>query len=347
MTRDGVRSRVRNASWIGLGIGLAIAVVLVAWQGANTVASLLASTGWKLLLLAGFAVPHLLFATASWRLLFPSGQAPRFVHALEAVWIGTSINLLLPVAGVGGEIVRVRLLARWFGKTREAIASVVVDKTVQLATLPLLGLIGLVALFRVIPDADTFRSGSDPFGIRPATLAVALGGVVLLATVIAVLVVVQRAGAFAFLASRAVRLARSAKWDALVERASDLDGAIRTLYSRPGTIVASCALRLLARLSLVGEVWLAARLLGHPITLVDAIALKSLAIVAGAVAFPVPAGLGVQEASFVVLGALLGLPPDALLATSLATRVREIVSGVPGIFVWEWVEGRSLWRRAA
>jgi len=324
---------VKSASWIGLCIGLAIAVALVAWQGANTVGSLLASTRWKLLLVAGFAIPHLLLATASWRLLFPPGHAPRFALALVTLWIGLSINLLMPVAGVGGEIVRARLLARWSGKAREAVASVVVDKTVQVATLPLLGLIGISVLFRVIPDAGS--------------LGAALGGVVLLAMVIAVLVLVQRAGAFAFLASQAVRLARSRKWDGLVERASDLDWAIRALYSRPATIVGSCTLRLLARLSLAGEVWLAARLLGHPITVVDAIALRSLAMVAGAVAFPVPAGLGVQEGSFVVLGTLLGLPPDVALATSLATRVREIVSGVPGLLAWQTIEGRGLWRRRA
>lgn len=324
---------MKTASWIGLLAGLAIAGMLVAWQGAEEVASLLASTGWSLLLVAGFAAPNLLLSTASWRLLFPPGQAPRFAPALAAMWIGSSINVLLPVAGVGGEIARARLIARRSGKTRDAVASVVVDKTVQVATLPLLALIGIAALLPSLREAAAARF-----------VVAALGGVALLAAAIAVLVLAQRAGAFAFLASRAVRLARSRKWDGLVERASDLDGAIRALY-RPGRIVASCALRLLARLSLAGEVWLAARLLGHPITLWDAIALKSLAMVAGSVVFPVPAGLGVQEGTFVALGALAGLPPDAALATSLATRVREVVVSLPGLLAWEYVEGRALWKR--
>lgn len=323
---------VKTVSWIGLAIGLAIAVVLVAWQGAEDVAVLLASTGWKLLLVAGFAVPSLLLSTASWQLLFPPGRAPRFAPALAAVWIGSSINILLPVAGVGGEIVRARLIARGSGRTRDAVASVVVDKTVQVATLPLLGLIGIGALLPLRPDAGS--------------VGAALAAIVLLAIVIAALVLAQRAGAVAYLASRAVRLARSPKWDGLVERASDLDGAIRALY-RPGRIAASCALRLLARLSLAGEVWLAARLLGHPIGLVDAIALKSIAMVAGTLAFPVPAGLGVQEGTFVALGALVGLPPHLALATSLATRVREVVVSLPGLLLWEYLEGRALWRRRA
>lgn len=321
---------MRSAYWVGLGVGLAILIGLVAWQGARSVADVLASGNWMLLVLAGFALPNLLIATASWRLLFPPGLAPRFSIALAALWMGTSVNVLLPVAGVGGEIVRARLLARWSSKVRDAVASVVVDKTVQVATLPLLALTGIAALG----------------GTRPAPLLVALGGVALLALAIALAVLAQRAGAISFLASRAARLVRSRRWEGVVDRASDLDGAIRALY-RPGRIAGSCALRFLARLSLAGEVWLAARLFGHPIPLVDAIALKSLAMVAGGVVFPVPAGLGIQEGTFVVLGALVGLPPDAALATSLATRVREIIVSVPGLIAWEYVEGRAFWRRRA
>jgi putative membrane protein len=325
------RSRIQRASWLGLWVGLAIAVALVAWQGAGTVAGLLASTSWRLLLVAGFAVPQLLLATAAWRLLFPAGAAPRFGLAFLAMWIGVSINLMLPVANLGGDVVRARLLAIWSGKPRDAVASVIVDKTVLVATLPLLALIGTAALLRIVPDTGS--------------LGAAAGIVALLAIAIALLVLAQRAGAFAFLATQAVRLARRPGWESLVARASDLDGAIRDLYRRPATMLAACALRMLGRLSLSGEVWLAARLLGYPITIVDALLLRSFGIVARAVAFPVPGGLGVQEGSFVALGALIGMPPDVALATSLATRVREVVASVPGLFAWQYVEGRGLWRR--
>jgi uncharacterized membrane protein YbhN (UPF0104 family) len=175
----------------------------------------------------------------------------------------------------------------------------------------------------------------------------AAGLVFLLVAAIVILVVVQRAGALSFLVARAVRLSRRPGWEGIVEKASDLDGAIRALYARPARILAAGTLRLLGRLTASGEVWLAARLLGHPITIVDALLLRSFAIVARAIAFPVPGGLGVQEGSFVALGALIGMPPEVALATSLATRVRDIVSSVPGLIAWQYVEGRGLWRRRA
>jgi hypothetical protein len=55
--------------------------------------------------------------------------------------------------------------------------------------------------------------------------------------------------------------------------------------------------------------------------------------------------LGLLEGSFVVFGALFGLPADTALAISLSKRVRELALGLPGLFVWHWIEGHHLLRR--
>jgi uncharacterized membrane protein YbhN (UPF0104 family) len=57
-----------------------------------------------------------------------------------------------------------------------------------------------------------------------------------------------------------------------------------------------------------------------------------------------PAGLGVQEISFVALGQLLGVSGDAALAVSLAKRMSEILYGVPALLSWQWAEGRRMLR---
>lgn len=51
------------------------------------------------------------------------------------------------------------------------------------------------------------------------------------------------------------------------------------------------------------------------------------------------AGLGVQEASLIGFGALLGVNAELALALSLAKRMREILFGVPALLSWYWVEG--------
>jgi hypothetical protein len=40
------------------------------------------------------------------------------------------------------------------------------------------------------------------------------------------------------------------------------------------------------------------------------------------------------------------LPAETALAISLTKRVRELALGLPGLFVWHWIEGHHLLRRS-
>jgi hypothetical protein len=42
---------------------------------------------------------------------------------------------------------------------------------------------------------------------------------------------------------------------------------------------------------------------------------------------------------------MFGLPADTALAISLSKRVRELALGVPGLLLWQFVEGRYHLRR--
>jgi uncharacterized membrane protein YbhN (UPF0104 family) len=94
-----------------------------------------------------------------------------------------------------------------------------------------------------------------------------------------------------------------------------------------------------------GEVWLALHFLGQPVTWLEAVLLESLGQAVRSTAFAVPGALGVQEGGFLVLGRLLGLPPEVALAVSLVKRVRELLLGVPGLLAWQLAAGRRLLRR--
>jgi hypothetical protein len=50
-------------------------------------------------------LPHLAISTNSWRLLFAAGRVPGYGKAMYVKWIGGSVNWLLPVASIGGELV--------------------------------------------------------------------------------------------------------------------------------------------------------------------------------------------------------------------------------------------------
>ncbi len=318
---------------LGLLLGLAAVAVLVAWQGFGTVASALASLGWGIILLPLAFLPHLVLAALSWRFLFNPGRAPGFTGSLRAMWMGLSVDMLLPLASIGGEVVKVRILMQGRIRGSDAGASVVLDKTVQAISLILWGLVGIVVLVWIEADSEL--------------IAGALIGSALLAAGVAGFVLVQHAGTFGFLARVFGRARKAATWAGVIDNAVELDATIRSLYGRPGRIVMSCLIRLLARLALTAEVWLAAALMGQGITLWEALMLKSLTGALRGAAFVVPAGWGVQEVGYVLLGGLVGLSPEFMLALSLATRARELLVSLPGLLAWQQAEGRALWRRRA
>jgi len=316
---------------LGFIVGSLIVVLLVGWQGVATIADRFGDLGWGILLVAFFIPPDLFLRAASFHLLFAPGRAPRFGDTTLATWIGSSINFLLPVATVGGEFIKARVLTLRGTRGVDAAASVILDLTVQSLSVLLWAVIGIALLIAVAP-AD------EPMVI------VAIVGTVLLALGIAGFVLVQCAGAFGRFARPATRALSASKWQSLLDGATDLDATIRNLYRRPGVITLSTLLRLAKRAVRGGEVWFIAWLLGYPIGLGEAVMLNSLAVALRAAAFAVPGGLGVQEGGYIMVGALIGMPPDLMLTLSLATRLGELIEGLPGLAAWQFAESRIYWR---
>jgi putative membrane protein len=261
---------------------------------------------------------------------FLPDQAPRYRKLVAAQWMGRSVNVLLPVAQLGGDVVRVRLLSMWGTDGVTAMASVVVDKTVQATASMLWGLVGISLLVGLSLDDGLAAS--------------ALGGLFVMGLGVSGFVLVQRAGMSRFVAVLAKSLGKNGLRKKLVERAKDLDAEIRGIYRRKGRLATACLVRALGLAIQTGEVWLAAYLLGHPIGAIEALTLKSMNSLLNDVAFFVPNSYGVQEGSYVLLGGLIGLDPGFMLALSLSTRIRDVAIDVPGFLFWQHCEGRRFVR---
>jgi uncharacterized membrane protein YbhN (UPF0104 family) len=88
------------------------------------------------------------------------------------------------------------------------------------------------------------------------------------------------------------------------------------------------------------EIWLALYFLGAPVGVMEALAIEAMIQAIGSAGFLVPGALGVQEAGFLGLGALLGLPAEAAAALAVARRLRDLVVFLPGLLAWVWLERR-------
>jgi len=318
-------------SLIGLFIGITLIGLLVAWQGLEAVSQQFAVGGWSILLVCFFAIPSFYLSGEAWRCLFPREHRPPMAQTFLASSMGAAINILLPVASIGGEVAKARVLTLWSHSGTHAVSTIVVDKTAQAIVILIWGITGTVMLATLVNE--------------PAIVNGAIIGAVLLALGIAGFIFVQHSGSMSFLARFGAKIGGTEKWRGIVDDADAVDESIREIYRRPHSVLAACALRLAIRIILVGEVVLAGHLLGFPIDFGEALMLKGLVIALRGLSFAIPAGLGIQEGGYVAIGALIGLPPDLMIATSLITRVREILPSIPFLFLWQHTEGKALWRK--
>lgn len=313
---------------------MALAVYLVIDSGAGDVAHAMLLVGWGLLPVTLFHLVPLFFSALSWRDLLPRPRRLGLAGVAWIRWIRESINTLLPVGGVGGDVVAARLAHLLGVPPVQAVASMVVDVTVGAATQLTFTTLGVALLL--------LRS-TDPTALATARMVLIGAGVFAAATVVFLLF--QHRGMLSLSMRLAGGLLRIERASRIAGRASAIDQAIIRLYRDRLAFCRASLLRLVGWAAGTGEIWLAMHFMGEPIRGIDAFILESLNAGVRAVAFMVPGQLGVLEGSFVVFGALFGLPADTALAISFSRRVRELALGLLGLLAWQWFEGRHLLRR--
>jgi putative membrane protein len=310
-------------------------VYLIIDSGAAQVAHAMLVVGWWLIPITLFHLVPLIFSALSWRELLPATSRPDAITIVWIRWIRESINSLLPVASIGGDIASVRLIHLQGVPGAQAAASMVVDTTIGVVTQLIFVLSGVgLLLMRSTERGTLVVAGMVSIGI----------GIFFVA--IAAFVLFQHCGLFAGFTKFARRLLPEKWLSGFAASASAIDDAVVATYRSGPVMLRANLLRLIGWAAGAGEVWLVMQSLGHPISLVDAFILESLSSGVRAAAFMVPGALGALEGSFVLFGALFGLPADTALAISLSKRVRELALGVPGLFVWHWIEGHYLLRRS-
>jgi len=94
------------------------------------------------------------------------------------------------------------------------------------------------------------------------------------------------------------------------------------------------------------QLWLAARVLGFPVSPFAALAIDSVAYAARGIAFFIPAGVVLQEAGLVGAGLVFGLAAPQALALALVLRLRDVVFGV-SLLAWPVLEWRRRSRSSA
>ncbi|EJW09361.1 putative integral membrane protein [Rhodovulum sp. PH10] len=319
---------IRTTGLLGLTIGLALLIGLTVWSGLEPVRAAIAGIGIGVLLVVLVRAGTASIAAVGWWVLFPPKERPRLTTCLSLRFVREGANALLPLGQVGGDLIGARLLTFCGVPGPLATASVIVDVLVLAVTQALFALTGLVVLVAL--------------GVDPTLAWIAGGGLLLAMPMLVGFWLAQRRGGRAVVVGLLGRF-RGAWAKTLAEKAERLFVDLSALHASRSRMGASVALHYLDWLTGIGEVFVAFYFMGHPVSLAEALVIESLMHAIRGAAFAIPGALGAQEAGLVALCAVFGIPPDQAIALSLVKRVADLATGVPGLAIWQWMEGRR-WR---
>jgi putative membrane protein len=307
-------------------LGLALGTGAVVWLGVGHIVHTVMKIGWIGLfcVVAWQCAVFVLLGTAWWTLV-PEIPLP------IVTWgrlVREGGETCLPFSEVGGLIFGARAIMLSGVDYTEAGASSIVDVICEgIALVPFL-LFGLVMLLARKPGSSLIL----PLAAGLAVL-VAGGGVAFL----------LRRRLARLLRDGAARLLRPWVKDS-PERAGAIERATDELFRRYRRIISASLVHLLSWFGGGGNVWITYHLLGATPSFLDAFAIESTLSGALAISFMVPAGLGVQELTYVGVGGLFGMPAHLSLSLSLIRRARDIVIGAPSLLLWQAFEARKLHR---
>jgi len=309
--------------------GLCLIAALVFHFGPHAVTRTLIAVGWT-----GFAAVcsiHLALMAVmgiAWGVLMPG------TSLWVPVWgrlVRDSGSELLPLSQIGGYVLGARAVTLAGVDGTTAAASTIVDVTLELFGQLAYTALGLSCLLYVKPD---------PTIATPVALG--LAAAVLLA---AGFVVVQRRGFDLF--GRFARVLGRGWADKTASGAAALHTALTAVYRRQGRAASSFVLHFVCWVASTLEAWVALRFAGASLDFATVLVIESLLYAARSIAFAVPNAVGVQEGTYILLGASFGLTPETALALSLLKRARDLTIGVPALVAWQFLESGRLWTRIA
>ena len=308
-------------------IGLAAAAATVGSVGLRQVTTAMATIGWvgmaSFVLWSGGVLGLLGMAWLSVAPGQPVGRAPLFVWARTTREAATDI---LPFSQLGGLVVGARTLAA-FGVPQPVIyASMIADLTTEMAAQLLFTLAGVAVLLMVLTDQS----------VQHGFVPLALGGVVAMVALMALFVFAQKP-VLALAGKLGARILPGS-----VAMTDAIRGQLDLIYREPKRVIAAFLFNLAAWLASAAGAWIALRFMGVGTPLWAVLMIEALIFTLRSVAFAIPGAIGVQEAAYVLIGPLVGMPPATALALSLLKRARDVIIAVPALLVWQVGEARRV-----
>ena len=315
---------MRGVAVLAAFCGIALLAGLTVYYGFDAVVNAVASSRWATVLVVAARAAALAGAGVAWWALLPGRRGGPSAFVLLR-FVREGINSFFPLAVIGGDVIGARLLARFGIVTNMAVASVLVDIFVQVVSLFCFVLAGLGIVLSLVGDG------------RVSATAIVLLGIALPA--IAGFFVALNFGAFEPVVKWLVAFGERRQWAAFAH-VVDVGARLQQIWRNRRGLSESFVVHLAAVFLGSAEVWIALAFMGHPVSLIEAVAIESLGQGGRAAAFMLPGGLGVQDGALIAVCAIFGVPAEVALAMALIKRVPDLILGAPALLGWQALEGR-------
>jgi uncharacterized protein (TIRG00374 family) len=231
---------------------------------------------------------------------------------------GHSLSSLVPSGRMGGEPLRAYLAVQHGVPARRAIASVTVDRTLEM---------GGGSVFAAVFGAVLVQQGIP--AVRGAAFTLGVASIGLAVGVAFVVRRLRRGEGLLTAMASGTGLDRLGAVRARMATIGAAEGDVNALVGQPRRVGLAFGLSIATHALVLVEYWLLLSAFGLPS---GPVAVVAAIFATGAVhSMPVPAGIGVLEGGQLWLFTMLGYPADVGLAVGLAVRLRELLWVMPGL----------------
>ena len=319
-----------------LAIGVALLVAVVQQVDLGEVWQQVGHLSWfGLIVVIGIYFLAFLSDVWAWQLTFISLPSSfRWLSRLFLVRIvGEAFNRITPMASMGGEPLKVYLLKhRYQIGYRESGVSLLLAKTLDTLALVIFLCIGFLLLLGNEKLSDRFKI------VAGVALALLSSGII-------IFFLLQRFQLLSAFSNRLDRTRWSKHLGGFLSLLQDTDRQLSTFYKHPQRFRFTLAVAFLNWPLGTLEMYYILKFLGHPVTFGEAWIVEAMVQLVRAGIFFIPASLGTQEGTFILVCSAITGNPGTGLAVSIVKRFRELLWILAGLAVGWLLSSPSLPRK--
>jgi len=299
-----------------LVVGLVLLGVVLAEIDLSALFERVRLIGWGLAVVVGLYFLAFLIDSYTWQLTV--ADMPLGARWLYRTWkvrmVGEVFNSVVPAGSMGGEPVKVVLLKRYYGiGYQEGTASIILAKTINM--------LALVA-FLIAGYALMTTSAALPLSFQ----IVGGAGLAALGVGTGLFFLAQRFRISSLTGGWLSRWPAAARLRAFLHHIHDMDDRLVRFYTRHrGRFVVALALAFANWVLGALEIYYTLLFLEHPVSMTEAWIIEAAAQLVRAGVFFIPAGIGAQEGTFLLVCAAITGSPVLGVAVAMVRRFREIL----------------------